>query len=211
MYKITISINSTVKSQHFYIVMENVFYQFPTHKIYDIKGCGRKNIKNSANQVFVDTEIIQNLCENPIYVRHKFLAEIHKILRKDTRFLEENFLVDYSLIVGINNDQNIIRFAIIDYLRKYTWDKRLESAWKSGFMKATSGGGAPTIVAPMEYRMRFMDAFKLYFYPAPFKWDFMEIVKSGSTSDAYFINKTEEEKYNLIKYCKPLRIQDILT
>ncbi|KAF0991888.1 hypothetical protein HZS_4668, partial [Henneguya salminicola] len=108
-------------------------------------------------------------------------------------FLEENFLVDYSLIVGINNDQNIIRFAIIDYLRKYTWDKRLESAWKSGFMKATSGGGAPTIVAPMEYRMRFMDAFKLYFYPAPFKWDFMEIVKSGSTSDAYFINKTEEE------------------
>ncbi|KAF1740788.1 hypothetical protein MXB_493, partial [Myxobolus squamalis] len=210
LYKISIWNGETLKSQNFYIIMENIFYNFHVDRLYDVKGCIRKKTKKSGSSVYFDSDILETLLNDPIFVQHKLFSKIYISLRSDTRFLEDISVVDYSLIVGVNNEQNSLKVAVIDYLRKYTWDKRLESAVKSGIMIATSSGRTPTIVPPTDYRMRFMDAIKLYFFPVPTKWEYLEIVKKGSKSDVYYINNCEEEKYDLIKSCKPLCIRKVL-
>ena len=48
-----------------------------------------------------------------------------------------------------------------DYIRTYTWDKKLESWVKeSAFL---GGRGEPTIVTPKQYRQRFISAMERYF------------------------------------------------
>ena len=48
--------------------------------------------------------------------------------------------------------------GLIDYVRKYTWDKQLEHV-----IKIILKGVTPTIVEPKDYKKRFKDAFKDYF------------------------------------------------
>jgi 1-phosphatidylinositol-3-phosphate 5-kinase len=49
----------------------------------------------------------------------------------------------------------------LDYIRTYTWDKKLESWVKeSAFL---GGRGDPTIVTPKQYRQRFISAMERYF------------------------------------------------
>jgi 1-phosphatidylinositol-3-phosphate 5-kinase len=63
---------------------------------------------------------------------------------------------------------------IIDFIRTFTWDKKLESWVKESGML---GGGKkdPTIVSPKMYRKRFRSAIDLYFCMIPdfwtLKWD----------------------------------------
>ena len=47
-----------------------------------------------------------------------------------------------------------------DYIRTYTWDKKLES-WVKDLGGA--GKGEPTIVTPRQYRQRFISAMERYF------------------------------------------------
>lgn len=47
-----------------------------------------------------------------------------------------------------------------DYIRTYTWDKKLES-WVKDLGGA--GRGEPTIVTPRQYRQRFLSAMERYF------------------------------------------------
>lgn len=70
---------------------------------------------------------------------------------------------------------------ILDYLRKYTWDKRLESVVKASVMMRGSNlyNKQPTVIHPQQYRTRFLLKMKSYFPPVPdhfskFKVDFLE-------------------------------------
>jgi 1-phosphatidylinositol-3-phosphate 5-kinase len=49
-----------------------------------------------------------------------------------------------------------------DYIRTYTWDKKLESWVKESAFLGT-GKGEPTIVTPRQYRQRFISAMERYF------------------------------------------------
>lgn len=52
---------------------------------------------------------------------------------------------------------------LLDYIRTYTWDKRLETWVKeSAFMSGVTRG-EPTIVTPKQYRQRFLAAMERYF------------------------------------------------
>ena len=51
----------------------------------------------------------------------------------------------------------------IDYIRTYTWDKRLESWVKESAFLGGGGRGEPTIVTPKQYRQRFISAMERYF------------------------------------------------
>ena len=65
--------------------------------------------------------------------------------RSSLRHRVTSFLMDYE-----------------DYIRTYTWDKKLESWVKeSAFM--AGAGGEPTIVTPRQYRQRFISAMERYF------------------------------------------------
>ena len=50
-----------------------------------------------------------------------------------------------------------------DYIRTYTWDKKLESWVKESAFLGGAGKGEPTIVTPRQYRQRFISAMERYF------------------------------------------------
>ena len=79
-------------------------------------------------------------------------------------------IVDYSLLLYINDNSNnkknkdnlkhsLIRVGIIDYIRRYTWDKKLEHFVKT----IINGFNSPTIINPKDYNERFNAAIKSYF------------------------------------------------
>ena len=75
--------------------------------------------------------------------------------------------MDYSLLCGFDQQNNVIAVGIIDYLRVFTWDKKVET-----YLKTISGpiGKMPTIVSPEVYKARFINAIDRYFLEVPDQW-----------------------------------------
>ena len=56
-----------------------------------------------------------------------------------------------------------------DYIRTFTWDKKLETmVKKSGLLGGL--GKLPTIISPDEYKKRFIAAMHKYFIAVPDQW-----------------------------------------
>mmetsp|Transcript_29482 Transcript_29482/g.76122 ORF Transcript_29482/g.76122 Transcript_29482/m.76122 type:complete len:131 (-) Transcript_29482:927-1319(-) len=105
---------------------------------------------------------------DPLLVEEMNKAQFREAIHNDTLFLKSLNLVDYSLIVGVDSDSRELVVGIIDYLRAYTWDKKMETLVKSsGIM----GGGKerPTVIPPKLYRTRFLEAMERYFITVPDK------------------------------------------
>ena len=117
---------------------------------------------------------------SPFYVREHAKRLIRGALYNDTKFLADINVMDYSLVVGVDSVKNelvvgivgmseLIQIRIrvdwrpIDYIRTYTWDKKLESWVKESTFLAGAGKGEPTIVTPKQYRQRFLSAMERYF------------------------------------------------
>lgn len=65
-----------------------------------------------------------------------------------------------------------------DFIRTFTWDKKLESWVKeSGILGG--GGKGPTIVSPRQYRIRFREAMERYFLMVP---DFWALTRQSRTT-----------------------------
>jgi 1-phosphatidylinositol-3-phosphate 5-kinase len=73
--------------------------------------------------------------------------------------------MDYSLLVGL--DDNFLIVGIIDYIRKFTIDKRIESYLK----QVVDQSKLPTIVSPNVYKSRFIEAMDRYFLAVPDRWE----------------------------------------
>lgn len=73
--------------------------------------------------------------------------------------------MDYSLLVGL--DENVLVLGIIDYIRKFTIDKRIESYLK----QVVDQSKLPTIVSPTVYKNRFIEAMDRYFLGIPDRWE----------------------------------------
>ena len=56
-----------------------------------------------------------------------------------------------------------------DYIRTYTWDKKLES-WVKETGLLGGGGKEPTILSPKLYQKRFIESMKRYFLLVAEKW-----------------------------------------
>ena len=60
-------------------------------------------------------------------------------------------------------------FSLVDFIRTFTWDKKLEMYVKaSGILGGQ--GRMPTVVSPELYRTRFTEAMHRYFLMVPDKW-----------------------------------------
>lgn len=59
---------------------------------------------------------------------------------------------------------------LLDYIRTYTWDKKLESWVKETAFLGGGGKGEPTIVGPKQYRQRFISAMERYFPLVSLPW-----------------------------------------
>jgi 1-phosphatidylinositol-3-phosphate 5-kinase len=67
-------------------------------------------------------------------------------------------------MAGFDDTNREIIVGIIDCIRTYTWDKKLESWIKD------RGKNKPTITSPKDYRMRFRVAMEKYILQAPNCW-----------------------------------------
>lgn len=85
---------------------------------------------------------------------------------RDATFLEKNHVMDYSLLVGLDEDDHLIVSGIIDYIRKFTIDKKIESFVK----QVVDQSKLPTIVSPHVYKNRFIEAMDRYFLAVPDRW-----------------------------------------
>ncbi|CAL1694246.1 unnamed protein product [Somion occarium] len=155
------------------LVMENLFYDRTFSKIYDLKGSTRNRHVQSTgrlNEVLLDENLVQTAHLAPFYLREHSKRILRGALYNDSRFLEELNVMDYSLVVGVDSEKNELVVGIVDYIRTYTWDKKLESWVKDSAFLGGANKGEPTIIGPKQYRQRFLSAMERYFPIVPDRW-----------------------------------------
>ncbi|KAH7886184.1 hypothetical protein F5I97DRAFT_2026417 [Phlebopus sp. FC_14] len=155
------------------LVMENLFYNRRFAKIYDLKGSTRNRHVLSTgreNEVLLDENLVESAYQSPFYLREHSKRILRGALYNDSKFLADINVVDYSLVVGVDNETRELVVGIVDYIRAYTWDKKLESWVKESTFLGGGGKGEPTIVMPKQYRQRFISAMERYFPLVPDRW-----------------------------------------
>jgi len=156
------------------LVMENLFYDHRFCQVYDLKGSSRNRLvhptPSKPNQVLLDENLVQNSYKSPFYIREHSKRILRSALWNDSQFLEDLDVMDYSLLVAVDERTNEIVVGVVDYIRTYTWDKKLESWVKESTFLGGAGKGEPTIVTPKQYRTRFLNAMERYFFLVPDRW-----------------------------------------
>ncbi|CAK70944.1 unnamed protein product (macronuclear) [Paramecium tetraurelia] len=159
----------------FFIVMGNVFKtEFQIHKKYDLKGSTYKRTTQQNLDPDVARKDLDFMANNEIIsIDPKKQQELLEQIEKDSEFLSDNNLLDYSLLIGIHiiedkkdiqmianaNDIKIIKsndqtkiffFGIIDILTEFDTSKQMESFFKKIFQ-----GPQISAIPPKDYSQRF--------------------------------------------------------
>jgi hypothetical protein len=135
-------------------------------------------------------------------------SDSHEILRQavhnDSQFLSSHEIVDYSLLVALDLRRHreggfflsggAVFVGIIDYIRQYTWDKRLESG-VGAIMPGSKG--APTVISPASYRDRFRLAMARYFMNSPPRNQFGNA--SSSSSSLVLVHHTQLQQQQFMR------------
>ncbi|CAM1296401.1 PIKFYVE (predicted) [Pycnogonum litorale] len=153
------------------LVMENLFYGHTIKQKFDLKGSIRNRLVNTVGNeesdiVLLDENLLKMTCDCPLYVRPHTKTVLNMAIHNDTEFLSSLLVMDYSLLVGLDSDNEQLVIGIIDYIRTFTWDKKLEMVVKA----IGSQGKMPTVVSPDSYRTRFCEAMDRYFLMVPDRW-----------------------------------------
>jgi 1-phosphatidylinositol-3-phosphate 5-kinase len=151
------------------LLMENLFYDRVPTRIFDLKGSMRNRKVESTgerDEVLLDENMVDFIYETPLFAREHSKKLLGQSVWNDTLFLGRQDVMDYSLMIAIDEPRNELVVGIIDCIRTYTWDKKLESWIKD---KGFAGGGRnrPTVTSPREYKGRFREAMARYVLQAP--------------------------------------------
>lgn len=167
----------------------NIVSPNTTFVAYDLKGSKvnryipKKDKK--PGRVLQDTNFMEDYNGDPLPLDKRIYTLFQCAIQNDCLILSKMTVVDYSLLLILvedpanlslsnQNSNNVIsdndidddegkviyiKVAIIDYFRKYTWDKQLENLGKTIMHKFSQ----PTIVNPGEYKKRFLEQIINYF------------------------------------------------
>ena len=144
---------------YYLLVMENLFYDRTPNRRFDLKGSMRNRKVESTGQpdeVLLDENLVDTIFEKPLFVREHARKLLQASVWNDTLWLCRQNVMDYSLMAGFDDERKEIVVGIIDCIRTYTWDKKLESWIKD------RGKNKPTITSPKEYRNRFRGSMGQY-------------------------------------------------
>ncbi|KAF2316760.1 hypothetical protein GH714_042101 [Hevea brasiliensis] len=155
------------------MVMENLFFGRSIARVYDLKGSARSRYNpdtNGNNKVLLDMNLVEKLCTEPIFLGSKAKRSLERAIWNDTYFLASVDVIDYSLLVGVDDERKELVLGIIDFMRQYTWDKHLETWVKASGILGGPKNASPTIVSPKQYKKRFRKAMTSYFLTVPDQW-----------------------------------------
>ncbi|KAF9875780.1 phosphatidylinositol-4-phosphate 5-Kinase [Colletotrichum karsti] len=154
------------------LLMENLFYDRGPTRLFDLKGSMRnRKIQSTGeqNEVLLDENMVEFIYESPLFAREHSKKLLRASVWNDTLFLARQNVMDYSLMIAVDESRKELVVGIIDCIRTYTWDKKLESWIKDrGF--AGGGRNRPTVTSPKEYKSRFREAMARYILQAPNCW-----------------------------------------
>ena len=115
-----------------------------------------------------DTANVSKVIEQMVELHDRAKAYFNNAVLNDTLFLSLINVVDYSILVGMDEENKELVVGIIDYMRQYDIIKKMERMGKSVGMIA--GQAEPTVIQPPNYRNRFQAAMERYFMMVPDKW-----------------------------------------
>ena len=175
------------------VVMENLFHERTISRAFDLKGSTRSryarvsgstenvipaakngDIKQTptlpckVHPVLLDENFMEFTSGRPLPLRDQAKAYFNSAVLNDTLFLSLINVVDYSILVGMDEENHVLVVGIIDYMRQYDIIKKMERMGKSVGMIA--GQAEPTVIQPPNYRNRFQAAMERYFMMVPDKW-----------------------------------------
>jgi 1-phosphatidylinositol-3-phosphate 5-kinase len=153
-FSIQIKNHSTNKTRQEYILInENLTYKQPkTILIYDLKGTinKRRKVQEGDEKTKMDLNYVEFTEGLPIILQAEDKKRLDAEIWNDTLFLSQQNIVDYSLLLILNIEKKVINYGIIDYMEQYTFERAIESKYKS-----VVGTEIPTIIYPKEYKNRF--------------------------------------------------------
>lgn len=152
------------------LVIENLFCGQPLTQVYDLKGSIRNRLAenclgSSDHSVLLDENLVRGMIGSPLYTRVLMKDQLMKSISADTKFLSSHSVMDYSLLVGVDEGTKKLVVGIIDYVRTFTWEKRMEMIFKT-----TCGKKMPTVQDPEVYRGRFLESMLKYLLAVPTMW-----------------------------------------
>ncbi|KAK7007378.1 hypothetical protein R3P38DRAFT_3325358 [Favolaschia claudopus] len=165
-----------VQSKADLLVMENLFYDQKIVKTFDLKGIQGRKVKSSASgaakdkdvRTLFDGEWIEGQQRTLTLVRPHSKVVLHEAIKSDADFLAKSNIMDYSLLLGVDQERKQIACGLVDTIGSYTFAKTLEYKAKQGL---NSGNGKEvTVIPPTEYQDRFVSALEGYFLACPDKW-----------------------------------------
>jgi 1-phosphatidylinositol-3-phosphate 5-kinase len=72
-------------------------------------------------------------------------------------------------MIAVDESRKELVVGIVDCIRTYTWDKKLES-WIKDLGLGGGGRNRPTVTSPKEYKTRFREAMARYILQSPNCW-----------------------------------------
>lgn len=155
------------------LVMENLLFRRNITRLYDLKGSCRSRYNpdsSGGNKVLLDQNLIEMMPTSPIFVGSKAKRLLERAVWNDTSFLASIDVMDYSLLVGVDEEKHELVVGIIDFMRQYTWDKHLETWVKASGILGGPKNASPTVISPDQYKKRFRKAMTTYFIMVPDQW-----------------------------------------
>ncbi|RWR76209.1 1-phosphatidylinositol-3-phosphate 5-kinase FAB1B [Cinnamomum micranthum f. kanehirae] len=152
------------------LVMENLLFGRNIRRLYDLKGSSRSRYNpdsSGSNKVLLDQNLIEAMPTSPIFVGNKAKRLLERAVWNDTSFLASIDVMDYSLLVGVDEEKHELVLGIIDFMRQYTWDKHLETWVKASGILGGLRNSTPTVISPVQYKKRFRKAMSAYFILVP--------------------------------------------
>lgn len=186
-FKVTVRRKDNTAHEKTVLVMENLFCNREIVEKFDLKGSLRNRMvdpnRQSGEIVLMDENLMQMSWTNPLYILTHSRTVLKDAIERDSSFLEKNEVMDYSLLVGLDNKERLLVVGIIDYIRTFTLDKKVESILKQSVMMGGGHGKLPTVIKPKNYKTRFIEAMDRYFLPVPDRWD-------GLTKNSFIQNSS---------------------
>ncbi|KAF9933807.1 hypothetical protein FBU30_004405 [Linnemannia zychae] len=179
------------------LVMEHLFYNQKITRTFDLKGIQDRHVGSKPNATgggsttLWDGDFIEGRYRALLLIYSHSKKIIRDSLLNDTEFLAGANIMDYSLLVGVDDERKELVVGIVDFIGAYTWYKRIESKGKTTLRGAKDN---VTVLPPQQYRARFIDSMERYFLAVPDKWSKTALEQENSnTAAAIGVNKANRK------------------